>query len=304
MAAESRRLIVLALIANGLIAVVKFVAAGISGSSAMLAEGFHSVADTGNQLLLLRGSAVSRYSPTAQYPFGRGKELYFWGFSVAVFLFMAGAVVAFVEGLGRIRNPVEEQTGLVFSLIVLGAAGVFEAVVAFRPALKEFNRRRGGRSVIATVRDTRDSALLVVVFEDAAAIIGVAIAASGLLLSHYTGWSQWDGIASIALSILLTCVAWILAFEMKALLVGESATREERSLIRAATFSVPEVKSIGRLLTMQLSSSEILINMEVDLDDGLTGIEVEAAIDAIEKQIKDVVPHASHIFVELNSVGL
>ena len=176
MATESRSLVVLALIANGLIAAVKFIAAGISGSSAMLAEGFHSVADTGNQLFLLRGSAVSRYSPSAQYPFGRGKELYFWSFMVAVFLFVGGAVVAFLQGLGRIRNPIEEETGLAFSLIVLGVAAVFETLLALRPALKEFNRGRGGRSVIATVRDARDPALLVVVFEDTAALVGVAIA--------------------------------------------------------------------------------------------------------------------------------
>ena len=220
---------------------------------------------------------------------------------VAVFLFVGGAVVAFLQGLGRILNPIEEETGLAFSLIVLGVAAVFETLLALRPALKEFNCGRGGRSVIATVRDARDPALLVVVFEDTAALVGVAIAAAGLLLAHYTGWSQWDGIASIVLSVLLASVAWILAIEMKALLVGESATRLERSLIRAATFTVPEVRTIGRLLTMQLSPSEILVNMDVDLDDGLTDIQVEAAIDAIELRIRDAVPNASRIFVELES---
>ena len=301
MATESRTLVILALIANSLIAVVKFIAAGVSGSSAMLAEGFHSVADTGNQLFLLRGAAVSRYGADVQHPFGRGKELYFWSFMVAVFLFVGGAVIAFLEGLERIRHPAEETTGLVFSLIVLGFAALFEYFIALRPALKTFNQVRQSRSLVATVRDARDPALLVVVFEDMAAMLGLLIAAAGLLLSHFTGWTQWDGIASLALSGLLAGVAWILAFEMKALLVGEAATREERSLIRSATLAVPEVRTIERLLTMQLAPNEILVNMDVDLDDGLTDVEVEAAIDAIEARIKDAVPSATRVFIELES---
>lgn len=301
MATESRTLVILALIANAIIAVVKFIAAGISGSSAMLAEGFHSVADTGNQLFLLRGAAVSRYGADVKHPFGRGKELYFWSFMVAVFLFVGGAVVAFVEGLERVRHPVEDDGGLVFSLVVLAFAAVFEGFVALRPALKQFNEVRAGRSIRATVRDGRDPALLVVVFEDTAAMVGIAVAASGLLLAHFTGWSQWDGIASIVLAFLLAGVAWILAFEMKALLVGEAATRGQRSLIRAVTLSVPQVKTIGRLLTMQLSPREILVNMDVDLTDGLSDVEVEAAIDGIEAAIKDVVPAATRIFIELES---
>ncbi len=300
MAAESRTLILLALIANGLIAIVKFIAAAISGSSAMLAEGFHSVADTGNQLFLLRGAAVSRYAPTTQHPFGRGKEFYFWSFLVAVFLFVGGAVVAFIEGLERIRHP-EEQQGLVFSLAVLAAAAIFEIVLALRPALKAFNKARGSRSVWATVRDMRDPALLVVVFEDIAATVGVAIAAAGLLLSHYTGWAQWDGVASVAIAVVLASVAWILALEMKALLVGEAATRRERSLIRSATLAVPGVRSIGRLLTMQLSATEILINMDLELDRQLSGAEVERVIDDVEARVRGAVPDATQIFVELET---
>ena len=301
MATESRSLVILALIANSAIAVVKFIAAGVSGSSAMLAEGFHSVADTGNQLFLLRGTAVSRYGADVKHPFGRGKELYFWSFMVAVFLFVGGAVVAFVEGLERVRHPVEDEGGLVFSLAVLAFAALFEGFVALRPALRQFNKVRSGRSIAATVRDGRDPTLLVVVFEDLAAMVGILIAAAGLLLAHFTGWSQWDGIASIVLAVLLAAVAWIIAFEMKALLVGEAATRRERSLMRAAVFAVPQVKSIGRLLTMQLSPVEILVNLDVDLDDGLSDVEVEAAVDAIEEGIRRVIPEATRIFVELES---
>ncbi len=299
MATESKTLVILALIANGVIAVVKFIAAAVSGSSAMLSEGFHSVADTGNQLFLLRGTAVSRYRPDVQHPFGRGKELYFWSFMVAVFLFVGGAVIAFTEGLDRIRHPHHDEAGLVFSLLVLAFAAVFEFFIAFGPALREFNRVRAGRALRATVQDSKDPALLVVVFEDTAALVGLFIAAAGLLLAHYTGWAQWDGVASIAISVLLASVALFLAYEMKQLLVGEAARREDRSAIRAATLSVSEVSSIGRLLTMQLSPHEVLVNMDVHLDDGLSTDEAEAVIDRIEAAIQSEVPEATRIFIEL-----
>ena len=301
MATESKTLVLLALVANAIIAVIKFIAAAVSGSSAMLAEGFHSVADTGNQLFLLRGTAVSRYAADVKHPFGWGKELYFWSFMVAVFLFVGGAVVAFLQGFERVRHPHEDSSGLVFSLVVLGVAGIFEIFIAFRPALKEFNRVRSGRSIVATVRESRDPALLVVVFEDSAAVLGLFVAATGLVLADVTGWAQWDGIASIVIAVLLAIVAFILAFEMKALLVGEAATRKDRSLIRAATLAVPAVSSIGSLLTMQLSPHEILVNMDVDLQDGLQDDEVEATIDLIEAGIREILPDASRIFIELES---
>jgi cation diffusion facilitator family transporter len=298
MATESRTLVLLALIANALIAVIKFVAAAISGSSAMLAEAFHSVADSGNQLFLLRGTAVSRYAADVKHPFGRGKEMYFWSFMVAVFLFVGGAVVAFLEGWEKYRHPEEHEGGIAFSLIVLAVAALFEIFIAFRPALKEFNRTRAGRSVWTTVKEGKDPALLVVVFEDTAAVVGLVIAAAGITLADVTGWHQWDGIASMVIGVLLAAVAWVLAFEMKALLVGESATRRERSLIRAATLSIPEVQGIGRLLTMQLAPHEILVNMDVELDDGLDTDQVEDVIDRIESTIMETVPDAVRIFVE------
>ncbi|MBT8211585.1 MAG: cation diffusion facilitator family transporter [Acidimicrobiia bacterium] len=301
MATESRTLVILALIANAIIAVIKFIAAAISGSSAMLAEAFHSVADSGNQGFLLRGGAVSRYAADVKHPFGRGKELYFWSFMVAVFLFVGGSVVALLEGWERYRHPEDHGGSLTFNLVVLAVAALFEILIAFRPALKEFNRVRAGRSLVATVRDAKDPALLVVVFEDTAAVLGLFIAATGLVLAEVTEWYQWDGIASMAIGVLLAVVAWVLAFEMKALLVGESASRRTRSLIRSATLAVPEVETIGRLLTMQLSPHEILVTMDVDLRDGLTDHQVESVIDQIEHRVQDVVPDATRIFVELES---
>ena len=300
MATESRTLVLLALIANGAIAVLKFIAAFISGSSAMLAEAFHSVADTGNQVFLLRGTAVSRYAADVRHPFGRGKELYFWSFMVAVFLFVGGAVVALIEGWERFRHP-EEPESIVLNLAVLAVAAVFEIVIAFWPAVKEFNRRRGGRRVWATIRKSKDPALLVVLFEDTAAVVGLIIASAGLLLAELTGDGRWDGVASMAIGVLLAGVAWVLAYETKQLLVGESASRADRSAILAATLSVDDVASVGQLLTMQLGTKEILVNLEVDFDPGLSDDDVEATIDRVEQEIKAAVPEVSRIFVELES---
>ena len=299
MASESRRLVVLALIANGAIAVTKFVAAAISGSAAMFSEGIHSVADTGNQVLLLRGDVASRYDPDARHPFGRGKEIYFWAFMVAVFLFVGGSVLSIVTGIDRIRHPGDHgEAGLVFSLVVLAVAAFFEIVIAFRPAIRHFNRLRMGRGVWATLKESKDPALIVVLFEDAAAVVGLLIAALGLILAEVTGNAVWDGVASVLIGLLLAAVAWVIAIEMKALLVGEAASREDRAAIRAATYSVEEVHHIARLLTMQLSPEEILVNMDLVFDEGLSDDDVERAIVEVEDRIVRGVPAASRIFIE------
>jgi cation diffusion facilitator family transporter len=298
---ESRVLVVLALVANGIIAVVKFVAAAISGSSAMLAEGFHSVADSGNQLFLLRGTTASRFSASVGYPFGRGKEVYFWSFMVAVFLFVGGGVVAFVEGLDRVRHPTQHEAGIVFSLVVLGVAAFFELFVAFRPAVREFNRRRGRRALWRSVRESKDPALLVVLFEDSVAVLGLAVAATGLGIAEWTGNTRWDGMASMVIGVLLGATAWILAVETKGLLVGEAASRQTRAAIRAAALSVGDVETVDRLLTMHLGPDEILVNMDLSVEAGLSGAEVEGIVDRVEQEIRVLVPEATRVFVEVRS---
>ncbi len=297
---ESKTLVLLALVANILIAIMKFVAAVITGSAAMLAEGFHSTADSGNQLFLLRGAAVSRYGPSATYQFGRGKELYFWSLMVAVFLFVGGAVVSFYEGLERFRHP-EETSNLAWSIGVLAAAGVFEFGIAFWPALKEFNHRRGSRNWWRSLRESKDPALMVVLFEDSAAVLGVFIAASGILIGYWTGNGRWDGAASMSIGVLLAVVAFLVAFEVKSLLVGESASRQVRSEIRAAVLSHPNVESIGRLLTMHMGPEDIVVNLDVDFRDGIAVEEVEASIDEIESAVRGMAPQVTQIFVEVES---
>ncbi len=299
MASDSKRIVYLALAANVGIAVTKFIAAAISGSSAMLSEGIHSLADSGNQLFLLRGHAASAYDASVQHPYGRGKEIYFWSFMVAVFLFVGGSVLSIVAGVGKIMNAAEhDEGGFWLSMAVLAIAAFFEGVVAFRPALKEFNLQRAGRAIPRTVQESKDPSLLVVLFEDSAAIVGLTIAAIGLTLAKLTGNAQWDGAASVLIGILLAGVAWLLAVEMKSLLIGESATREERSKIRSAALSVEAVHTVDRLLTMQLSPGEILVTMDVDFDEGISGDDLEGAIVEIERRISEAVPAATRIFIE------
>jgi cation diffusion facilitator family transporter len=295
---SSRVLVLLALAANAGIAVLKFVAAFISGSTAMLAEGFHSTADTGNQLFLLRGSVTAKREPSVRFAFGSGKETYFWAFMVAVFLFVGGGIVAITEGLDRLRHPHHDETGIAFNLIVLGLAGFFEIVVAFRPALKEFNRRRGSRRVWRTIRETKDPTLLVVLFEDSVAVLGILVAATGLILADSTGDPAWDGVASLVIGVMLCFTAWILAMEVKGLLVGESATRGVRSAIRSAALSIPEVETVERLLTMHLGPEEILVNMDVVVEAGRTAQELEEITNAIEAEITRLVPQATRVFIE------
>jgi len=299
MASESKRIVYLALAANMGIAITKFVAAAISGSSAMLSEGIHSLADSGNQLFLLRGHAASRYDASVQHPYGRGMEIYFWSFMVAVFLFVGGSVLSIVAGVDKVRNASEHaEGGFWISMAVLAIAAFFEGFVAFRPALKEFNRQRSGRGFAKTVRESKDPSLLVVLFEDSAAIVGLAIAAIGLTLAKLTGDVRWDGVASILIGVLLAGVAWLLAVEMKSLLIGESANREDRARIRAAAYSVGEVKTVDRLLTMQLAPDEVLVTMDVDFDQGISGDALESAIVEIEEKIAEAVPEATRIFIE------
>lgn len=295
---NSRFIVLMALVANLCISVLKFIAASISGSTAMLAEGFHSLADSGNQLFLLRGAKASRFRPSVRYPFGRGKELYFWSFMVAVFLFVGGGVVAFMEGLDRVRHPHAPTGGITLNLVVLGVAALFEMGIAFRPALKEFNHRRGGRQVWRTIRETKDPTLLVVLFEDSVAVLGLTVAAAGLILAETTGNPAWDGVASIVIGVMLAAVAWILASETKGMLVGESASREVRSAIRTAALSIPEVEMVERLLTMHLGPDEILVNMDLVVEEGLSAADLERITDQIEAEIVGLVPQATRVFVE------
>ena len=262
----------------------------------MLAEGIHSVADSSNQGMLLWGMSVSKKHGGTVYPFGRGKEVYFWSFMVAVMLFVGGAVFSIQHGVSALRHP-HEVEHFVVSVSVLAGALVFE-LFPFLVAIKEFNRARGSRSVWRSVRETKDAALLVVLFEDSAAMAGLLAALAGVIASEVTGDPTWDALASILIGVLLAVVAFFLAFETKGLLIGEAAGRRDRATIRARVLAHEHVEQVGRLLTMHMGPAEILVNLDLELVDGLSGQEVHRTIEDVEEAIRTAIPAAKNIFVE------
>jgi cation diffusion facilitator family transporter len=282
--------------ANVLIAVTKFVAAGFTGSSAMLSEGIHSVVDTGNQVLLLLGMSRSRKPPDETHPFGHGKELYFWSLIVAVALFGIGGGMSIYEGIGHLRNPhpLEDPR---WGYGVLGACFLFEGVswiVAFRALRTKVSRHGFWRAV----HRSKDPSVITVLFEDSAALAGLVIAFAGLFLSHHFQRPAFDGLASIAIGLLLAVVALFLAYESKGLLVGESAQPEVVQSIRELASAVPAIEKVRTLLTMHLGPEEVLLNLEVDMKPGLSVGDAAEAIRRLEQDIRARHPEIQRIFVE------
>jgi cation diffusion facilitator family transporter len=297
MAPEGSRLAVIAaFLANLAIAVAKFVAAALTGSAAMLSESYHSLADTGNQGMLLFGMRQARKPADADHPFGRGKESYFWSFMVAVMLFAGGAVLAVRHGLDALADS-HDVENLTPSFVVLGASILIEAV-SFTVAFRQFNKTRGGRSMWRAIRSGKDSSIIVVLLEDTAALAGLVVALVGITLVALTDRTVFDGVASLVIGVILGLVAWLLAVETKGLLIGEAANRADRVAIRSRLLAMPEVESVGKLLTMQMGPHDVLVNVEVDLVDGMTDAVVGATIDRAEKEIQAVLPGATNIFVE------
>jgi cation diffusion facilitator family transporter len=293
---ESRRAVIAAFLANLAIAAVKFVTAAITGSVAMLSEGFHSVADTGNQALLLWGMRQSAKPADPEHPFGRGKEIYFWSFMVAVMLFVGGSVLAIQHGIDALRHPHEVES-LGISFLVLGIAIAVE-FVSFRVALGAFNAVRTSPRLVRSMRETKDSSLLVVLLEDSAALAGLLVALVGTTLVWLTHNAAWDGVASLGIGVILALVAFALASETKELLIGESASGADQDAIRAALTGLPGVDSVGRILTMHLGPTDILVHAEVDFAEGLSSSQVEETVGVAREAIRAVVPAARNVAIE------
>ena len=296
MASGPTKIIVAALIGNGLIAITKFAAAAYTGSSAMLSEGVHSVVDTGNQVLLLYGLKRSRKPPDEDFPFGHGKEIYFWSFVVAILLFAIGSGVSLYEGVVRIQspNPVEN---VVVNYVVLGLAMVFEGVAWFI-AFREFGRVKGSRGYVEAVQTGKDPSFFVVLFEDSAAMLGLVAAFVGLWLGEVTGNPIFDGIASVIIGLILGATAAWLAYETKGLLIGERANRRVVQGIRRIVRARREVRRVNEVLTMHMGPEYILVNVSVDFDDGVRTDELEGAIAGIDRQIKKGYPDVKRVFIE------
>lgn len=299
----SKKVIITALVGNSAIAVMKFFVAVTSGSAVMLAEAFHSTADSGNQLLLLLGLSRAKKPADEIHPFGYGKELYFWAFIVAISIFFVGAALAIYEGVHKILHP-EPIRAITLPLIVIAISIVFEAYpwwVAYSEARK-MTSAQGNEGLIDMAVRSKNPTVMVVLFEDSAAMIGLMIAGVGITLAYTTQNSIFDGIASISIGILLLAVALFIARETKGLLIGESATEAHRKIINEIIGSAQEVKKTGRLLTMHLGPDDLLVAMDVEFADHLSADQIEMAVKGIEARIQQALPAAKKIYIEANAL--
>lgn len=297
--ASSKKVIYAALIGNGLIAVTKFAAASVTGSSAMLSEAIHSVVDTGNQMLLLYGIKRSQRPPDAQHPFGYGMELYFWAFLVAIIVFAAGAGFSFMEGMSKVIAP-HPVANPEINYAVLGLAAIFESV-AWWFAFKEFKRRKGDLGYFEAVRRSKDPTVFTVLFEDSAAMLGLIVAAGGIALGDWLEIPEMDGVASIIIAIILATTAVLLAYECKGLLVGESADPGTVDRISRNLGSDRRVKQVNEVLTMHLGPTDVLLNVSLDFIDALDANELESAISDMERRLKHEFPEINRVFIEAQS---
>ncbi len=278
------------------IAVTKFVAFVITGSTSLLAESVHSVSDTGNQALLLIGRRQARRAQTEEHPFGFGGERYFYAFVVAVVLFTAGGVFSLYEGWHKMSHPHPVRDPLV-AFIILGVALVLEGF-SLRTAVAESNRVRGARGIVAFIRRTKAPELPVVLLEDAAALVGLTFALAGVALAVITGNGMWDGVGSLGIGLLLVVVAVVLAVEMKSLLIGESASAEIQRTIVAALQAGPEVERVIHLRTMHLGPDSLLVAAKIAVRHNDTAAQIASGIDAAESRVRKAVPIAELIYLE------
>ena len=297
MSAEgSTKAVLAALGANMGIAVAKFVAYGFTGSASMLAEGVHSVADSGNQVLLLVGGKRAQQKADTEHPFGYGRERFVYAFIVSVVLFSVGGLFALYEGWHKVTHP-EKVSSWYWAVGVLVFAIVLESM-SFRTAIRESNHLREGRTWVGFIRHATTPELPVVLLEDFGALIGLLLALFGVSLAVATGNGRWDGAGTLGIGILLVCIAIVLSIEMKSLLVGEGAGKHDVAAIRAAAVDGDTVTDVIHLRTMYMGPEELLVAMKIAVQHDDTADEVAKAIDAAESRIRAAVPEARLIYLE------
>jgi len=300
MASGSKGVIYAAMAGNLAIAMTKFAATAITGSSAMLSEAVHSLVDTGNGLLLLYGFRRSALPPDDQHPFGRGKELYFWTLIVAILIFALGGGISIYEGINHIRYP-EPSINPMLNYIVLGLSMLFEGA-AWYVALREFRKVKGDMGYIEAIRASKDPSTFTVLFEDTAAMLGLLVAFIGIYCGHAFGIPELDGVASVVIGMILGLVAVFLAYESRGLLVGEGVSKRVQIDIRRIAEADAAVARLGRLLTMHFGPHEILLTMEIHFEPLLSADAVAAAIDRVDKAVRAAHPDVKHIFLEAQSL--
>jgi cation diffusion facilitator family transporter len=294
------RVVLAALAVNIAIALFKFIAAGLSRSTAMLAEACHSSADTANQIFLLIGMRLSTRPPDRDHPFGHGPETYFWSFLVALCIFLVGGVVSVHEGVEKILHRHDPAAGLSdprWAYVVLGVSILLETY-SFSVAMKEFRHIRAGRGVRRTLKETRDPTVLTVLFEDLAALFGLFVALAGILLARATGNVAWDGAASIVVGLALGAVAWVLGRDTKSLLIGQSVPEADEQRIRDIVIAHRDVVELVHLRTMHMAPEEVLAAIKVRFLGNLDARTLELSINEIEAALRDAVPRLRRIYIE------
>ena len=298
-AAHDNRTLWVAFAANLGVAAAKFVAAAITGSSAMLTEGVHSVVDSTNQLLLLWGRKASRRSPDALHPFGYGRELYFWSFVVAVLVFALGAGVSIYEGVIHIADP-EPAVSPLIAYGVLAVAFLLEGWSTLA-AFKEFRAAKGELGWFDAVRRSKDPPGFIVLLENGAAMAGILVAAIGLGISQATGDPRFDGMASIVIGVILALTAYLLAYESKALLIGEAADPELVKALHDLIATRPGVTQVGEVLTVHSSPDQITAMISVDFDDSISARDVERLVCEIEQAVATRHPLVRRLYIRPRS---
>ena len=296
MASSSKKVIYAALIGNGLIAITKFIASFMTGSSAMLSEGIHSAVDSGNQLLLLLGLKKAKKPADENHPFGHGKEVYFWSFVVAIMIFAVGAGISIYEGIHSLMDPHPVENPFI-NYIVLGLAMIFEGFALYF-AWKEFERARGDRGYYEAVRKEKNPTTFVVLFEDTAAMLGLIVAFLGIAAGQWTGLHIFDGIASIVIGCILGVTAAWLAYETKGLLIGESADPQIVEGISQVASTHSEIVSINEVLTMHMGPNFVLVNLSIDFKDSQEISNLEEDVSTLTKRIKEKFPVIKRVFIE------
>lgn len=297
---ESNKIVVYAaLFGNLAIALVKFIAAYITNSSAMLSEAIHSVVDTLNEVLLLYGMKKSLQPANSRHPFGYGRELYFWAFIVALLVFALGAIVSIYQGIHHIYHP-EAMSNPMINYIVLGIAILCEGASWF-VALKAFRKVKGKQGYFEAFRRSKDPTTFTVLFEDTAALIGLFIALIGIYLSHALNMPMLDGLASVLIGVVLAISAILLARETKGLLTGETADPQLRHNVLNVAELDPAVHSANGVLTEQMGAHQVIASLSLEFKDNLTSDEIEACVNRIEAQIKQLHPEIVALFVKPQS---
>ncbi|QRE72353.1 cation diffusion facilitator family transporter [Methylobacterium aquaticum] len=309
MAHESNGAIYTAAGANLAIAAAKFVGAFFTGSSAMLAEGVHSMVDTANQILLLVGLKRARRPADARFPFGYGREVYFYAFLVALLIFLGGGAFAVYEGIHKLQHPEPAADAVIFgrtvpglyvNLAILGFAVAAEGYSCF-VALKAFWGEKGQRPPITAIRRSKDPALFTVLVEDVAALTGLVVALTGVILAETLKQPAFDGIASIVIGLILIGMAIFLMIETHGLLVGEAAEPELVAGLHEIVRSEPGVEYVNEVLTQHLGPADVLVNVSLDIDDRLSGGEVERMVGQLERRMKALSPKVRRVFIEIQS---